>query len=213
MPIDPSELPTVTDMGELESRLQDCPRCRLAETRTKLVFGAGNPSADIVFIGEAPGHHEDQQGIPFIGAAGKLLDEMLITALSLTRKEVYICNVNKCRPPNNRDPLPDEIAACHPYLVKQLELISPKVICTLGNFATRALLEKEVYISKVHGQLFELGAYKVFPSFHPAAALYATATKESLQADFDSLAKLLAADAGDDSAPDGPTGPPQLELF
>lgn len=212
MPIEPSELDSVTELADLERRLQGCERCRLAKSRTNLVFGVGNPQAKLVFVGEAPGANEDREGYPFVGAAGKLLDEMLITVLSLTRKEVYICNVNKCRPPNNRDPLPEEVAACRPYLLKQLALIKPLIICTLGNFATRAVLEQEVYISRVHGQVVAHQDYKVFPSYHPAAALYARATKDTLVADFQTLAGLLVKETAlrsDDNTRDSS----QLGLF
>lgn len=212
MPIEPGELDSVTELDDLEHRLQGCERCRLAESRTNIVFGVGNPQAKLVFVGEAPGANEDKEGYPFVGAAGKLLDELLITVLSLTRKEIYICNVNKCRPPNNRDPLPEEIAACRPYLMKQLALIKPLVICTLGNFATRAVLEQKVYISRVHGQVVAMPGYKVFPSYHPAAALYARATKETILADFQAMGALLAGEK-ERRPREESNEPPQLELF
>jgi DNA polymerase len=148
-----------------------------------------------MFIGEAPGFHEDQQGLPFVGAAGKLLDELLVSILGKTRQDIYIANVLKCRPPNNRDPFPNEIETCRPWLEKQIELIKPQIICTLGNFSTRVLMGKTVYISKVHGQAFDLRNYLLFPTYHPAAALYTAATKNSLVEDFTTLADLLLKDA------------------
>src|SRR5580765_4359589 len=148
-----------------------CPRCRLAETRTQVVFGVGDPDADLMFIGEAPGYHEDKQGEPFVGAAGQLLTKML-GEIGLRREDVYIANVVKCRPPGNRDPLPDEIDACKPYLDGQIRSIDPRVIVTLGNFATRFILDRPASISRVRGQRFEIGGRIVLPTFHPAAILH-----------------------------------------
>lgn len=156
-----------------------------------MVFGVGNADARLMFIGEAPGFHEDKQGEPFVGAAGKLLDDLLLRIMGLKRSDIYIGNVLKCRPPQNRDPLPDEITNCKPFIWRQIELIDPKIICTLGNFSTRLLLNKNVYISKVHGQLFNVGKRLIFPTYHPAAALYTNSTKELLIADFKLLADRL----------------------
>lgn len=147
-----------------------CTRCPLSETRTTVVFGTGSPGADVMFVGEAPGYHEDQQGVPFVGAAGKLLDRLL-GEIGLTREEVYIANVLKCRPPGNRDPRPEEIEECKGYLRSQLELVDPKVVVTLGNFATKLLLKRDVGITRLRGQVFPWWNRRLVPTFHPAAAL------------------------------------------
>jgi uracil-DNA glycosylase family 4 len=171
-----------------------CTRCRLAEGRTQVVFGVGNPDADLMFVGEAPGFHEDQQGFPFVGQAGKLL-ETLLAGIGLTRADVYIANVLKCRPPGNRDPAPDEIEACESHLFRQIELIEPTVVATLGNFATKLLSGKQTGITRVHGQEQEthIGNRQVFlyPLYHPAAALYTPAMLSVLQEDFRRLPELL----------------------
>jgi uracil-DNA glycosylase len=171
-----------------------CTRCRLAEGRTQVVFGVGNPDADLMFVGEAPGFHEDQQGLPFVGQAGKLLDSLL-AGIGLTRADVYICNTLKCRPPGNRDPAPDEIEACEPHLFRQIELIEPTVVATLGNFATKLLSGKQTGITRVHGQEQEthIGNRQVllYPLYHPAAALYTPAMLNVLQEDFHRLPELL----------------------
>jgi len=171
-----------------------CERCALAKTRTQVVFGAGSPDADLMFVGEAPGFHEDKQGVPFVGAAGQLLAKLL-AGIGLSREDVYIANVLKCRPPGNRDPQPDEIEACEGHLFRQIELIQPKVVATLGNFATKLLSGKPTGITRVHGQEQEvvLGGRSVllYPLFHPAAALYTPRTLDVLQADFARLPDLL----------------------
>ncbi len=171
-----------------------CVRCPLSQTRTQVVFGSGSSSADLMFVGEAPGFHEDKQGIPFVGAAGQLLGKLLL-GIGLTRDDVFVANVLKCRPPGNRDPLPEEIAACESHLFRQIELIQPKVIATLGNFATKLLSGKPDGITKVHGREQEvvLGGSRVllFPIFHPAAALYTPKMLDVLRADFDRLPALL----------------------
>ncbi|MES1248630.1 MAG: uracil-DNA glycosylase [Actinomycetota bacterium] len=171
-----------------------CTRCRLAAGRTQVVFGAGNPHADLLFVGEAPGFHEDKQGLPFVGQAGKLL-EKLLTQVGMTRADVYIANVLKCRPPGNRDPQPDEIEACESHLFRQIELIQPKVVATLGNFATKLLSGSQLGITRVHGQEREttLGGNTVllYPLYHPAAALYTPAMLKVLEADFQRLPELL----------------------
>ena len=174
-----------------------CTRCRLAQGRTQVVFGVGNPDADLMFVGEAPGFHEDQQGVPFVGQAGQLLTKLL-AGIGLTRDDVYICNVLKCRPPGNRDPAPDEIEACESHLFRQIELIRPKVVATLGNFATKLLSGKPTGITRVHGQEQErtLGGRRVllYPIYHPAAALYTPAMLRVLEEDFRRLPQLLADD-------------------
>ncbi|MGH3008250.1 MAG: uracil-DNA glycosylase [Gaiellaceae bacterium] len=179
-----------------------CTRCRLAEGRTQVVFGAGNPRADLMFVGEAPGFHEDKQGIPFVGQAGKLLDGLL-AGVGLKRDDVYIANVLKCRPPGNRDPQADEIESCEPHLFKQIELIEPKVIATLGNFATKLLSGRPLGITRVHGQEQELTiagrSVVLYPLYHPAAALYTRAMLKVLEADFARLPEIL--DGGPALAP------------
>ena len=162
--------PSIVDIATLRAQALECRRCRLAETRTNVVWADGNLDADVLFIGEGPGFHEDQQGIPFVGAAGQLLDRLL-GDVGLDRTQVAIVNVVKCRPPGNRDPQPDEIEACKPYLDAQVEHMRPKVIVTLGNFATRFILEEQVGITKVRGQRFARRGATVIPTFHPAAAL------------------------------------------
>ena len=164
------EPPARRSWADLERDALACVGCRLAEGRTSVVFGDGDPHADLVFVGEAPGRHEDLQGKPFVGAAGNLLASLL-TDNGLTREQVYIANVIKCRPPGNRDPQQDEVDACSPFLMEQIESIRPKVIVTLGNFATRLLLKKNVPISKVAGYRFDILDATLVPTFHPAAAL------------------------------------------
>jgi DNA polymerase len=171
-----------------------CTRCALAAGRTQVVFGAGSPDADLMFVGEAPGFHEDQQGVPFVGQAGKLLDKLL-AGIGLERSDVQIANVLKCRPPGNRDPQPEEIAACEGHLWHQLELIQPKVVATLGNFATKLLSGKPLGITRVHGQPQEvtLGGSRVllYPLYHPAAALYTPSMLKVLEEDFARIPRLL----------------------
>jgi uracil-DNA glycosylase len=171
-----------------------CTRCALAQGRTQVVFGAGSPNADLMFVGEAPGFHEDKQGVPFVGAAGKLLSKLL-EGIGLSRDEVYIANVLKCRPPGNRDPQPVEIESCEPHLWRQIELIQPKLIATLGNFATKLLSGKPNGITQVHGREQEvvLGGNPVtlYPIFHPAAALYTPRMLQVLEEDFGRIPGLL----------------------
>ena len=166
-------------------------RCPLHQTRTQVVFGSGNANAGLMFIGEAPGANEDKQGVPFVGQAGKLLAE-----IGLERQDVFIANVLKCRPPGNRDPQPNEIESCRSYLERQVELIEPDLICTLGNFSTKLLRADPTGISRLHGQVEEraLGprAVRLYPLYHPAAALYTPATLEALRADFHRIPDLLA---------------------
>lgn len=172
-----------------------CVRCQLHQTRTQVVFGSGNADADLMFVGEAPGANEDRLGLPFVGQAGKLL-EKLLGEIGLQRADVFICNTIKCRPPGNRDPHPNEIESCHSYLRSQVELIEPKLICTLGNFATKLLRSDTTGISRLHGQVQEqmLGAraVRLYPLYHPAAALYTPSTMDALRADFHRIPELLA---------------------
>jgi uracil-DNA glycosylase family 4 len=191
-------------LDDLRREVEGCARCVLGETRTRAVFGEGDPDAELLFVGEAPGYHEDQQGRPFVGAAGKLLDELL-ASIGLRREQVFIANVLKSRPPNNRDPRPEEIAACQPYLWRQIELIEPLVICTLGNFATKLLSGDPAGITRVHGR--PRGAVVggrdlyLFPIFHPAAALYTPAMLTTLEEDVARLPELLAHARGDSPSP------------
>jgi uracil-DNA glycosylase family 4 len=172
-----------------------CTKCRLSEGRTQVVYGVGDPNADLMFIGEAPGFHEDKQGEPFVGAAGQLLNRML-AEVEIPRERVYINNVILCRPPGNRDPLPDEIEACTPWLTERIELIDPSVIVTLGNWATRFVLGPQVSISRVRGQRFPWKGRTVIPTFHPAAILHgggeASNQMAALRADFQLMKTALA---------------------
>ena len=181
-------------LAAFANEVAGCTSCRLAEGRTQVVFGAGAPSADLMFVGEAPGFHEDQQGKPFVGQAGKLLDRLL-AGIGLSREDVYVANVLKCRPPGNRDPQPDEIEACEGHLFRQIALIEPTVVATLGNFATKLLSGKPTGITRVHGaeQKATLGGRSVllYPLYHPAAALYTPAMLKVLEADFARLPELL----------------------
>ncbi|HEX7280393.1 MAG TPA: uracil-DNA glycosylase [Solirubrobacterales bacterium] len=179
---------------QLYKEVQGCERCPLYETRTKVVFGAGNADADLMFVGEAPGAEEDRQGLPFVGRAGQLLNQML-EEIGLVRDDVFIANVLKSRPPGNRDPQPLEIEACKPYLFEQVRLIEPRVVCTLGNFSTKLLSGSPTGITRVRGtpQVHELGGRTVYllPLFHPAAALRTPSVKETLRADFATIPELL----------------------
>jgi uracil-DNA glycosylase family 4 len=181
-------------LREYAERTASCTRCVLAEGRTQVVFGSGSPDAELMFVGEAPGFHEDQQGVPFVGQAGKLLDKLL-DGIGLTRTDVFVANVLKCRPPGNRDPLPEEIAACEPHLFRQIELIEPKMVATLGNFATKLLSGRPTGITRVHGQEQEvtLGTRSVllYPLYHPAAALYTPSMLKVLEEDFARIPGLL----------------------
>ena len=195
-------LPIVNSATERRELLKEvweearvCVRCQLHQTRTTVVFGAGNADAELMFVGEAPGANEDRLGLPFVGQAGKLLDTLL-SEIGLERTEVFIANTLKCRPPDNRDPLPREIEACQDYLRRQVTLIEPSVICTLGNFATKLLRGDGTGISRIHGQeqILTIGsrAVRLYPLYHPAAALYTPSTLEMLRADFARIPALLA---------------------
>jgi uracil-DNA glycosylase len=197
-------------------RARGCEKCpQLAATRTTVVFGSGNADADLMFVGEAPGANEDKQGLPFVGQAGKLL-EKLLGEIGLQRGEVWISNVLKCRPPGNRDPHPNEIEACQDYLWRQVELIEPRVLCTLGNFSTKLLRGDPTGITRLHGQaeLRVIGprAVRLYPLYHPAAALYTPSMVETLRADFARIPDLLAQPAPDQPEPVPEVAPePDLE--
>ena len=211
-------------LREYAEQTASCTKCALAEGRTQVVFGAGSANADLMFVGEAPGFHEDQQGVPFVGQAGKLLDKLL-AGIGLTRADVFVVNVLKCRPPGNRDPLPEEIASCEPHLFRQIELIEPKLVATLGNFATKLLSGRPAGITRVHGQEQEvtLGARTVqlYPLYHPAAALYTPSMLKVLEEDFARIPALLERVVDETSAaPEPPVPvfepepePAQLGLF
>jgi uracil-DNA glycosylase len=215
----------VSDPTERREALKDlfttcrgCVRCpQLASTRQNVVFGAGNANADLMFVGEAPGKNEDAQGLPFVGQAGKLLDQLL-SEIELERGEVFVANVLKCRPPGNRDPHPIEIDNCQGYLFDQVALIEPKVICTLGNFATKLLRGDQTGITRVHGrdEIMVIGtrAVRLLPLYHPAAALYTRSMLDVLREDFARIPELLARPAPDQPAPDAPPEPaiPEPEL-
>jgi DNA polymerase len=217
------ELPEdrAAELAGLAAEAGQCTKCRLAEGRLNVVFGAGDPDADVMFVGEGPGQREDEQGLPFVGPSGRLLDELL-GEIGLARRDVYIGNVVKCRPPGNRDPRPDEIDACKPYLRQQLRLIDPKVVVTLGNFSTKLLLNTEMGITRLRGTAYEWWGRFLVPTFHPAAALRGSArVLEEMRYDFGLVESVLQgklrvseADSSSEieigpSAPD----PEQLDLF
>jgi DNA polymerase len=177
-------------LKELGGQISSCVKCALSQTRTRAVPGEGRPDADIVFIGEGPGFHEDQQARPFVGAAGKFLDELL-ASIGLKRQDVFICNVIKCRPPSNRDPLPGEIASCGPWLDQQLDTIKPKVIVTLGRFSMNRYFPGQT-ISRIHGQPRTFDGMTVVPMYHPAAALHQASLRRTILEDFKKLPAILA---------------------
>ena len=204
-----------TELEAVAAEAAGCTRCRLHQSRTQVVFGQGDPHADLMFVGEAPGFHEDRQGIPFVGPSGQLLNRLL-EGIGLRRQDVYIANVVKSRPPGNRDPQPDEIAACRPWLDAQIRLVDPKVVVTLGNFAAKTLLETTTGITRLRGRTYPFQGRVLLPTFHPAAALHAQGRRtagpsplEAMEGDFKVLAELLAARAPVDE--DRPTE--QLGLF
>lgn len=207
-PSPPMELPS--SLPELSTLAAGCTMCRLAETRTSVVFGVGAEDADLMLIGEAPGRNEDLQGEPFVGAAGRLLDTLLAET-GLARSDVYIANVLKCRPPGNRDPLSDEIESCKGYLHRQLELVSPRVVITLGNFATRLLLRTEAGITRLRGRSYPWWrGMTVVPTFHPAAALRGgDQVVAGMRADFAVAVDALAGSVVEEM----PTEPFQPGLF
>jgi uracil-DNA glycosylase family 4 len=182
----------------LKAVYEEARGCPLHQTRTTVVFGSGNADADLMFIGEAPGANEDRMGLPFVGQAGKLLDKLL-AEIGLDRKDVFVINTLKCRPPNNRDPFPNEIEACNDYLSQQVDLIEPTVICTLGNFSTKLLRADSTGISRLHGReevrIIGPRAVRLYPLYHPAAALYTPSMLEALRADFHRIPELVALGA------------------
>lgn len=180
-------------LEEVEAELKDCRRCPLCKERSRVVFGVGNPHARLVFVGEAPGREEDLQGVPFVGEAGRLLDRILF-AMGTSREEAYICNVVKCRPPGNRDPKPEEIEACEPYLQRQLAAIRPKVIVALGKFAAQTLLRDQTPISRLRGEWREYQGIPLLPTFHPAYLLRNPASKREVWEDMKQVLKRLRED-------------------
>jgi uracil-DNA glycosylase family 4 len=194
-------------LAELSETLKDCRRCDLWQERTNVVFGSGRPDADVLFVGEAPGYHEDQQAEPFVGAAGRFLDELLRDVLAIGREDVYIANVLKCRPPDNRDPTSSEVDTCKPFLLRQIEIISPIVICSLGNFATRTMTGRREGITRLRRRPIRVGNIYVFPMFHPAAALHRGDLYEEVRQDFRSLKEFLESPGPADEEPS------QMELF
>src|SRR5512135_74348 len=201
----------MTELADLAKEISVCERCPLAPGRTRAVPGEGPEQAAIMFIGEGPGFHEDQQGRPFVGAAGQFLDELL-QSIGLKRQEVYITNVVKCRPPGNRDPQPAEIEACQSYLNRQIALIKPKVIVTLGRYSMARAFPNEK-ISAIHGKPRKVGEIVYVPMFHPAAALHQPALRKTVEEDFAKLPKILADLNQVDEATPPPDKPQQLSLF
>lgn len=223
-PIGSDAIMTTTPLQDLAKSLHNCQRCKLAKLgRSQVVFGVGNPHASIMFVGEAPGANEDLKGEPFVGAAGKILNDLLQSA-DLSRDDIYIANVIKCRPPENRDPEPDEVETCKPFLLQQIQLIRPKLVCTLGNWATQTLLERKVGITKVKAQAFYMKNFVLFPLLHPAAALHQGGLLDTLKADFKKLKEFLdrntkPAETTSAASPAAPTlqidppHPTQMDLF
>jgi uracil-DNA glycosylase family 4 len=215
-------------LADVAAEAAGCPKCRLAEGRTQVVFGVGDPHADLMFIGEAPGFHEDKQGEPFVGAAGQLLTRMLDEVVGLGRRDVYITNILKCRPPGNRDPQEDEIESCTPWLVEQVSLIQPRVLATLGNFATKFVLQTQQGITRMRGHAYPWHGRTVIPTFHPAAVLRGGGESSrqfgEFREDFELMRDTLAR-LREPSEPETPPVPPvtvpdaepaleeQLELF
>jgi DNA polymerase len=177
-------------LDAVRADLGDCRRCKLAPTRTHLVFGSGNPGAELMFVGEAPGADEDLQGLPFVGRAGQLLTR-IIESIRIRREDVYICNILKCRPPGNRNPKEDEIATCEPFLVKQLEAIDPEIICALGTFAAKTLLRTEAPISAIRGKFHDYHGRKLMPTYHPAYLLRNPDAKTLVWEDVQKIMKIL----------------------
>jgi DNA polymerase len=220
-----TEIPPAPERAEqlavLAAEVSDCTRCRLSENRINVVFGSGNPDADVMFVGEGPGQREDEQGLPFVGRSGELL-EQLLGEIGLARSDVYIGNVVKCRPPSNRDPRPDEIEACKGYLRTQLQLIQPKVVVTLGNFASKLLLSTDTGITRLRGTAYEWWGRFLVPTFHPAAALRGSArVLAEMREDFQLVQAVIEGKlqrrspdpSNDDSAEAADPEPEQLDLF
>jgi DNA polymerase len=201
----------MSELAQLNEQIRKCQRCRLGVGRTLAVPGEGPEGAKIMFIGEAPGFHEDQQGRPFVGAAGQFL-EQLLASINIARREVYICNVIKCRPPANREPQPDELQACRPYLDQQLALIKPKLVITLGRYSME-LAFSGVSITRVHGIPKRVGDLTYFPMFHPAAALHQPKYRSLIEQDMLKIPALLADLQGAPSAEELPPTAKQMSLF
>ncbi len=184
-------LEKTADLGELREFIGDCRRCKLAPARTNLVFGVGNPSAELMFVGEGPGAEEDARGEPFVGRAGQLLTDIIERGMGMSRAEVYICNVVKCRPPENRNPEPDEVVACEPFLFRQIDLVRPQVIVGLGTFAVQSLLKVKTPISRLRGTWQQVRGIRMMPTFHPAYLLRNPAEKRTVWADIQEVMKML----------------------
>jgi uracil-DNA glycosylase family 4 len=185
-----ADSPGTETLEEIREDLGDCQRCGLARSRTNLVFGVGNPNAQLVLVGEAPGREEDLKGEPFVGEAGRLLDKILL-AMGMQREDVYICNVLKCRPPNNRDPLPEEVATCEPFLIRQIAAIQPQVIVALGRFAVQSLLKTRVPISRLRGEWQSYQGIPLMPTYHPAYLLRNPVGKRDVWEDMKEVLRLL----------------------
>ncbi|HVE65352.1 MAG TPA: uracil-DNA glycosylase [Thermoanaerobaculia bacterium] len=186
---------SMPDHAALQAYLFDCARCKLAGSRQRIVFGSGNPNADLLFVGEAPGREEDEQGIPFVGAAGQLLSK-IIEAMGMKREDVFVVNTVLCRPPNNRNPEPDEVAACRPFLREQIRLVAPRIIVTLGTFAAHAILETDEPISRLRGRWGTAYGARVMPTFHPAYLLRSPQHKKDVWGDMQKVRDYLAASPG-----------------
>ena len=189
-------LEATRNLEELRTHIGDCRRCKLAPHRTHLVFGVGNPRARLVFVGEAPGRDEDLQGEPFVGRAGQLLTEIITKGMKVRREDVYIANVIKCRPPDNRNPEPDEVASCEPFLLRQLELIGPEVIVALGKFAVQTLLRVKTPITQLRGRWYDYHGIKLMPTFHPAYLLRNPADKRLVWQDIQKVMLELGIGTG-----------------
>jgi uracil-DNA glycosylase family 4 len=178
----PTQTDRAAELQAVRDEMGDCQRCKLAPMRTHLVFGSGNPNAELLFVGEAPGYDEDQQGLPFVGRAGQLLTK-IIESIDLKREDVYICNVLKCRPPENRNPEPDEVLACNPFLRRQLAAIRPKIVCCLGTFAAQTVIQTAAPISRLRGKFHDLDGMRVIATFHPAYLLRSPEKKRDVWED------------------------------
>lgn len=178
----PVPVPSADTLEAIRADIGDCQRCKLAPTRTTIVFGSGNPNADIVFVGEAPGYEEDQQGLPFVGEAGRLLTK-IIESTGIKREDAYICNILKCRPPGNRNPEPDEVLVCSPFLKRQIAAICPKVVCCLGKFAAQTMLQNAAPISRLRGEFHDIDGMRVIATFHPAYLLRSPEKKREVWED------------------------------
>ncbi|HDS05613.1 MAG TPA: uracil-DNA glycosylase [Deltaproteobacteria bacterium] len=182
-------------MKKFHLEMKNCKKCSLAKTRKNLVFGQGNPEAKIVFVGEAPGADEDEQGLPFVGRAGQLLTDIIVKGMKLSRQDVYICNILKCRPPGNRNPLPEEIGECELFLKKQLQIIAPRVICALGKFAAQTLLKTETPITALRGRFHDYEGIKLMPTYHPAYLLRNPSAKKPVWDDVQMIIHEIGLDS------------------